>query len=230
MTGTKLCPDCGAELAADAPGGLCVKCLLKAGLESQVAPTQSSPRSAGGFVPPLPAELAASFPQLEVIELLGQGGMGAVYKARQPSLDRLLAVKILPEEAGLDPAFAERFIREARALARLSHPHIVMVHDFGQVDGQFYFVMEFVDGVNLRQALQARSIPPEDALAIVPQKAGSLAAGPALSAGVRRDLDRLVPVSRAVEPADRRVVVGVCRDCDDHHLARAPRESVLVRG
>ncbi len=143
-----------AHLAGDAPAGLCVQCLLKAGLESQAAPllapvaqTQSSPPSTAGFVPPLPAELAVRFPQLEIVELLGQGGMGAVYKARQPSLDRLVALKILPSEASSDPAFTECFTREARALARLSHPHIVTVHDFGQVDGQFYFVMEFVDGV-----------------------------------------------------------------------------------
>ena len=100
--------------------------------------------------------LAPLLPQLEILELLGQGGMGAVYKARQPSLDRLVAVKILPPEVGRDPAFAERFTREARALARLSHPNIVAVHDFGQSGGLFYFVMEYVDGVNLRQLLARR--------------------------------------------------------------------------
>ena len=75
----------------------------------------------GGFVPPTPAQLAARFPQLEILELLGQGGMGAVYKARQPALDRLVALKILPPDVGQDPAFCERFTREAHALARLSH-------------------------------------------------------------------------------------------------------------
>jgi serine/threonine protein kinase len=72
------------------------------------------------------------FPQLEIIELLGQGGMGAVYKARQPGLDRLVALKMLPPDAALDPTFAERFQREARALAKLNHPNIVAVYDFGQ--------------------------------------------------------------------------------------------------
>ena len=96
--------------------------------------------------------------------------MGAVYKARQPGLDRLVAIKILPPEVGRDPAFAERFTREARALARLSHPNIVSVYDFGQRDGLFYFVMEYVDGVNLRQAILAGGMSTrKQALAIVPQ-------------------------------------------------------------
>jgi len=137
--------------------------------------TQSSPRaSSSEFVPPTPEELAARFPQLEILELLGKGGMGAVYKARQRGLDRLVAVKILPPEVGSDPAFAERFTREARALALLSHPNIVAVHDFGQTDGLYYFVMEYVDGVNLRQTMRAGKIAPKEALAIVTQVCDAL--------------------------------------------------------
>src|SRR4051794_15601666 len=72
--------------------------------------------------PPEPSTLTPLFPQLDILELLGRGGMGAVYKARHLGLDRLVALKILPREIGRDPAFAERFAREARALARLDHP------------------------------------------------------------------------------------------------------------
>ncbi|MCI0356979.1 MAG: serine/threonine protein kinase [Planctomycetaceae bacterium] len=168
------CPKCGVPLAADAPAGLCPKCLVQAGLESDPAlpsgpqPTATSP-AGSGFVPPSVAELAGRIPHVEILELVGQGGMGAVYKARQPGLDRLVAVKILPSEVGRDASFAERFTREARALARLSHPHIVAVHDFGQAGGLFYFVMEFIDGTNLRQAMQAGELAPAQALAIVPQ-------------------------------------------------------------
>ena len=75
--------------------------------------------------------MAADFPDLEILELIGRGGMGMVYKARQKRLDRLVALKILSPQIGRDPAFAERFNREARAMAMLSHPHIVAVHDFG---------------------------------------------------------------------------------------------------
>jgi len=103
-------------------------------------------------VPPAPAELARHFPQLEMLALLGQGGMGAVYKARQTNLDRLVALKIIRPEATNDPTFAERFNREAKTLARLSHQHIVAVHDFGEIDYYeaedrparllYYFLME----------------------------------------------------------------------------------------
>ncbi len=109
----------------------------------------------GGFVPPAPGDLDVILDQYEFIEMLGRGGMGAVYKARQKSLDRLVAIKILPpnltedeEEQGFH--FAERFQREARAMAKLSHPNIIAVYDFGQAsDGQFYFVMEYVEGSDL---------------------------------------------------------------------------------
>ena len=77
--------------------------------------------------------------------------MGAVYKARQKNLDRIVALKVMPPEAAKDPAFAERFAREARALARLNHPNIVTVYDFGQTGDVYYLLMEYVDGVNLRQ-------------------------------------------------------------------------------
>jgi tRNA A-37 threonylcarbamoyl transferase component Bud32 len=121
-----------------------------------------------GFTPPSVAELAPRFPQLEILELLGQGGMGAVYKARQKNLDRLVALKILPHDAA-DKGFAERFTREARTLAKLNHPGIVAVHDFGTAGDLYWFVMEFVDGVNLRQAKKAGTLTPATALAIVPQ-------------------------------------------------------------
>jgi serine/threonine protein kinase len=131
-------------------------------------PTSATPPA--GFVPPSPAELAGQFPQLEILELLGQGGMGAVYKARQKQLDRLVALKILPPQVAQTEAFAERFTREARSLARLNHPHIVMVHDFGHTEtGLYYFIMEFIDGTDLRHVIQAGELSAAESLAIVPQ-------------------------------------------------------------
>jgi tRNA A-37 threonylcarbamoyl transferase component Bud32 len=138
-------------------------------LELSTPPTGATTPYPGNFVPPSPGELAHHFPQLEILELLGQGGMGAVYKARQRKLDRLVAVKILPPDWGKEPAFAERFAREAKTLARLAHPHIVAVHDFGESDGLFYLVMEYVDGANLRHILQEGRLEPDEALAIIPQ-------------------------------------------------------------
>src|SRR4051794_13823396 len=134
MAEAHACPECGAELPADAPEGLCPSCLLHSGLASawMLSPQNSHASPPGPFVAPAPAELARHFPQLELLSLLGQGGMGAVYQARQTKLDRHVALKVLPPNLVRDPAFAERFTREARALARLTHPNIVSVHDFGE--------------------------------------------------------------------------------------------------
>lgn len=142
---------------------------MKAGFETGKAPGPATSTRTHAFAPPSLDQLAPLFPQLELLELLGKGGMGAVYRARQPSLDRFVALKILSPEFASDPGFAERFAREARALARLNHPGIVTVHDSGQAGGFYYLVMEFVDGMNLRQLLSRGRISPREALAIVPQ-------------------------------------------------------------
>ena len=159
------CPQCGTSLPANAPAGLCPACLLQQGAAADTVTDAKQPP----FQPPTVAKLAAKFPQLEILELIGKGGMGAVYRARQKELDRIIALKILPPGIGDDPAFAERFAREAKALAKLNHPGIVTIYDFGRADGLFYFLMEFVDGVNLRQLLHAGRVSPREALAIVPQ-------------------------------------------------------------
>src|SRR5687767_11165253 len=123
------CPECHAPLHPGATGGLCARCLMAGAAE----PTEpAAPR----FTPPAPEELAAAFPHLEVLEIIGRGGMGAVYKVRQPKLDRFAALKLLPESmAPSDAAFASRFAREAKLLARLNHANIVAVYDHGQAGG-----------------------------------------------------------------------------------------------
>jgi DUF4097 and DUF4098 domain-containing protein YvlB/predicted Ser/Thr protein kinase len=164
METIKICPNCRKPLPPDMPLGLCPECLLKAGLS-----TGTEPAVATGFVPPPVEELAQLFPQLEILGLIGKGGMGAVYKARQPALDRLVALKILPPVVAGGAGFAERFNREARALARLNHPNIVAVYDFGKAGPLPYLLMEFVDGSNLREVERAGRLSPEQAVAIVPQ-------------------------------------------------------------
>jgi serine/threonine protein kinase/capsular polysaccharide biosynthesis protein len=119
--------------------------------------------------PPTPAEIAQHFPSFDILECLGRGGMGVVYKARQKSLNRLVALKILAPEREKDAAFAQRFAVEAETLAKLNHPGIVTIYDFGQTNGLFYLVMEFVDGVTLRRLLEGNRVSPREALAIVPQ-------------------------------------------------------------
>ena len=167
----KQCPKCGAALSAEAVEGLCPACLLSMNLATHTDPGfEAGPPGTGrGKEPTLsPETIAKHFPQYEILECLGCGGMGVVYKARQKSLDRLVALKILAPEREKDPQFAERFAREAKTLAQLNHPNIVTVHDFGEAGGMFYLVMEFVDGVNLRQLLRAGRLSPKEALAIVP--------------------------------------------------------------
>lgn len=126
------------------------------------------------FEPPSIEKVGKLFPALEIISLLGAGGMGAVYKARQKGLDRLVALKILPEEFGHDVKFALRFTREARTLAKLNHPNIVSVHEFGNVEDVYYFLMEFVDGSTLRDVVGTGQLEPEQALAIVPHLCDAL--------------------------------------------------------
>jgi serine/threonine protein kinase len=189
MNTERPCQHCGKPLEADAIEGLCPECLMRVGLGFGTEATGAGLKSHHAFVPPTPAELAPGFPQFEILAFVGQGGMGAVYKARQKQLERIVALKILPPGTGEEPAFAERFAREAKSMARLNHPGIVTIYDFGLIQSSaglaseprtdvatgetarplYYFIMEFVDGVSLRQLMQAGRISPHEALAIVPQ-------------------------------------------------------------
>ncbi len=159
------CPRCGGTIPPDAPRGLCPRCMI-AGV---AAPSEPGFHGNHRIQPPPLATVAAAFPELEILELVGVGGMGVVYKARQPRLDRFVALKLLPQSLSANPAFAERFDREAKFLAHLTHPNIVSVHDFGRAGGFCYLLMEFVDGLNLRQAMRAGRFTPGEALAIVPR-------------------------------------------------------------
>ena len=124
----------------------------------------------GGFIDIADAaEVAKRLPQFEILELLGRGGMGVVYKARQVQLDRIVALKILPPGDAVAPGFIERFRREARSLAKLNHPNIVNIYDYGETGGLCYFVMEFVDGADLRKMIRARRMTAAEALAVVPK-------------------------------------------------------------
>jgi len=99
--------------------------------------------------------IGKSLGQYRIVEQLGRGGMAVVYKAYQASLDRYVAIKVLPFFQAQDPTAMERFYREARAIARLEHPNILTVFDFGQVDGTLYIVMQYVEGGTLKERLGA---------------------------------------------------------------------------
>jgi uncharacterized protein YndB with AHSA1/START domain/tRNA A-37 threonylcarbamoyl transferase component Bud32 len=121
--------------------------------------------------PVAPTELTARFPNLEVMELLGHGGMGVVYKGRQPLLDRLVAIKVIRPDRRQDPTFQERFLREARTLAKLRHPFIVSVFDVYQSGDLYCLIMEYVEGSTIRQLLERAdgAITQRDVLDYVPQ-------------------------------------------------------------
>ncbi|MBE2285193.1 MAG: SUMF1/EgtB/PvdO family nonheme iron enzyme [Prosthecobacter sp.] len=143
--------------------------------------SSSIPASTPGkpWQPPAPEDLAPELPQYEILGLLGRGGMGAVYKARQKSLNREVAIKILPPMAEEDGTmhYAERFIAEAQAMARLEHQNIVAVYDAGQTPGGLlYFVMQYVQGTDVSQMIRsAGRLPPEHAYAITAHVCEALA-------------------------------------------------------
>lgn len=163
MPDTSTCVSCGKPMPEGESGDRCVSCsntIDIQGIDLSVPPTDLFDSDVEDW--------ARGIPQLELLEPIGKGGMGVVYKARQKGLDRIVALKVLPPESKHDGSYEERFMREARALARLNHSNIVTVHDFGHVDDRWYFIMEFVDGVNLRQALRAGTLTAARACEIVP--------------------------------------------------------------
>jgi tetratricopeptide (TPR) repeat protein/TolB-like protein len=138
-------------------------------------------------VPPEPPFAGMKFARYELIERLGAGGMGEVYRARDVELSRHVGIKFLPAEYASDPDRLARFSQEARALSSLNHPNIVTIHEVGEVSGLPYIVMELVEGETLRRFLRRRPVPTRQALDIAAQTADGLSK--AHSAGiVHRDL------------------------------------------
>ena len=157
------CPRCFAPiLPSESPGGLCPKCMIAVamGEDGMIRSAFGSPVLA----PPGIDELSPHFPGLEIFALVGRGGSGAVYRAIQKDLGRVIALKVLLLDPANDPAFGERFAREARAMAKLHHPNIASVHDAGRAGPYWFLTMEFVDGANLRQVLRQGQMSAADAL------------------------------------------------------------------
>ena len=150
---------------------------------SRIEAPETPPR----FNLPTPDQLQPQFPELAIGEMIGSGGMGCVYRARQIKLDRVIALKVLPTEPSDDSLFTERFAREARAMARLHHPGIVGIHDFGSVANTHYLVLEYLDGSNLRELQNAGPLDFTEAVQILAQICSAL--GYAHSEGVvHRDI------------------------------------------
>jgi serine/threonine protein kinase len=125
----------------------------------------------------------------EIIDVAGAGGMGVVYKARQTSLDRDVALKVIKDEIASEPEYRERFLREAKLAASVDHPNVVTVYDVRDEDGRLYLVMQWIDGIDLRQLVDGSGrLTPKRAVVIAEQLAGALDAVHGASGLVHRDV------------------------------------------
>ena len=156
------CSQCGASVAADDP--FCPKCGAR---QSAELPLPADPLRAA-----LERALGA---QYDIQRLLGRGGMGAVYLAREKALERAVAIKVLPSDVATDADSRERFRREARTAAKLTHPNIVPLLTFGDVEGMLYFVMGYVKGESLGERMRREGkLPEEDVRRILAEVADAL--------------------------------------------------------
>ncbi|MCI0380815.1 MAG: protein kinase [Gemmataceae bacterium] len=160
-----------------------------AALRQHVQEQDETPTSPGGLALPLAAGRMRDRPALpgfEILEEIGRGGMGIVYKAREPSLGRNVALKILPAGFTRDPDRLQRFLREARTASGLNHPHICTIHALGEHQGCPFIVMEFIEGITLRNS-SARGLSLQEAARLIAQAARALAAAHAAGV-VHRDI------------------------------------------
>ena len=158
------CPKCGKALPTDAPRGICPACLIQAGLASpsitavtntlgsEVEPPETR------TINPVAGMRVRYFGDYELLEEIARGGMGVVWKARQTSLNRIVALKMILSGDRASEREMERFRREAESAANLQHPNIVAIHEIGQRDGQHYFTMDYVEGLNLSAVVSGKPL------------------------------------------------------------------------
>jgi hypothetical protein len=162
--------------------GLSLDGLLAEGLR------EATGKAPVAWEPPSPEDLKGVVPGYEIVRLIGRGGMGAVYEARQVDLGRRVAMKVLPPELGANEAFAERFRREARALGRLEHGNILEVFEFGEsAAGHLYYSMPYVEGGDLGARLKSGALPQVEALRLVKEICAALEAAHAQGV-IHRDI------------------------------------------